>query len=436
MGFAMKTLAVGLVGTAMIAVSLTAAAHEKLTFAPVLAKATPAVVSIEVDLRRVTNPWTNRSLAPRSAGSGVIIDAEKGHVVTNHHVIQGAKEITTRLKDGREFKADLVGSDPYTDIALLRIDAKDLTALPLGDSDELEVGDFVVAIGNPFDLGQTATSGIVSALGRSRVGSPGYEAFIQTDASINRGNSGGPLVDLEGRLVGINSLIVSPTGTSAGLGFAVPSNIVRSIAGQLEEFGDVRRAQLGVHMERVTPDDVPLLGLESAQGVIVRSVVEGSSAEQAGIEPGDVIVRLDDEDVVDGRDLWNRVGLAAIGDEVDLVVVRNGKRKTIEATLGAGEWVAAPRAAPNERLSGARLRDLSPQHPLFGRVSGIEIVEVEQGSAASDLGLEPGDVVVSVNRRAIESVREFEAVVEGDEPFFMLVQRGSRRFFVVVRDDG
>lgn len=425
-----RTFGPAFLGIALIAISLTSAAHEsKLTFAPVLAEATPAVVSIQVEQRGRTNPW----MGPGSAGSGVIVDARKGHVVTNHHVIARAEKITVTLKDRRTFDAELIGSDPATDIALLEIEPDDLQALPLGDSDELAVGDLVVAIGNPFGLGQTATSGIVSALGRSGFSREGYEDFIQTDAAINRGNSGGALVDLNGQLVGINSLIVSPSGVSAGLGFAVPANIVRNVTQQLEEFGDVRRAQLGVHMDRVTPDVVPMLGLDSAQGVIVARVVEGSSAEDAGIEPGDVIVSIDDEEVVDNRDLWNRIGLASIGDEVEVLVIRDGKRKTLQATLGAGEWNAAPRPASNVRLTGAQVRDLSREHRLYGRVDGVEIAEVEQGSPASRLGLEPGDVIVAVNRRAVRSVSEFEAAIEGDEPFAMLVQRGSRRSFVVVR---
>jgi len=426
----MKAFERALLGVAMVAISLTSAAHEgKLTFAPVLAKATPAVVSIQVEPRGRANPWMNSG----SAGSGVIVDARKGHVVTNHHVIDRAGKVTVTLKDRRSFDAELIGSDPATDIALLQIEPDDLQALPLGDSDELAVGDLVVAIGNPFGLGQTATSGIVSALGRSGFSREGYEDFIQTDAAINRGNSGGALVDLNGQLVGINSLIVSPSGVSAGLGFAVPANIVRNVTRQLEEFGDVRRARLGVYMDPVTPDVVPLLGLDSAQGVIVKSIVEGSPAEDAGIEPGDVIVSIDDEAIVDSRDLWNRIGLAAIGDDVEVVVVRDGKRKTVQATLGAGEWNAAPRATSNARLAGAQVRDLSREHRLYGRVDGVEVAEVEQGSPAFQLGLESGDVIVAVNRRAVGSVGEFEAAIEGDEPFAMLVQRGLRRFFVVVR---
>ena len=428
---ATRTFETAFLGIAAIAISLTSAAHEgKLTFAPVLAKATPAVVSIQVERRGGANPWRS----PGPTGSGVIVDARKGHVVTNHHVIDRAGKITVTLKDRRSFEAELIGSDPATDIALLEIEPDDLQALPLGDSDELAVGDLVVAIGNPFGLGQTATSGIGSALCRSGFSREGYEDFIQTDAAINRGNSGGALVDLNGQLVGINSLIVSPSGVSAGLGFAVPANIVRNVTGQLEEFGDVRRARLGVYMEPVTPDVVPLLGLDSAQGVIVARVVEGSAAEDAGIEPGDVIVSVDDEEIVDRRDLWNRIGLAAIGDEVDMVVIRDGKRRNVQAKLGAGEWDAAPRTASNLRLGGAQVRDLSREHRLYGRVDGVEITAVEQGSQAARLGLEPGDVIVAVNRRVVASVDEFEAATAGDEPFAMLVQRGLRRFFVVVRD--
>ena len=275
---------------AMIAAALFAAqsatAHDgKLTFAPVLAEAAPAVVSIQVVGQR-----RSRWGGPESSGSGVIIDAAKGHVVTNHHVIQGARNITVTLKDRREFEGEVIGSDPGTDIAVLKIDADDLQALPLGDSDELAVGDLVVAIGSPFGFVQSATSGIVSALGRSGFTREGYEDFIQTDAAINRGNSGGALVDLDGRLVGINSLIVSPSGVSAGLGFAVPSNIVKSVTEQILEFGQVRRGQLGVQIGDVAPQFVKQLGLDSAKGAVVGEVVAGSAADVAGIQPGDVIV--------------------------------------------------------------------------------------------------------------------------------------------------
>ena len=422
----MKKVAVCLVGIVLVAVSLSA--HEgRLTFAPVLAEATPAVVSIQVETRGRANPWFN----PGSAGSGVIIDARKGHVVTNHHVIDRAEKITVTLKDRRSFQGELIGSDPATDIALLAIEPEDLQALPLGDSDELAVGDLVVAIGNPFGLGQTATSGIVSALGRSGFTREGYEDFIQTDAAINRGNSGGALVDLNGQLVGINSMIVSPSGVSAGLGFAVPANIVRTVTEQLVEHGEVRRGRLGVMIDDVRPGIVELLGLESDQGAVVGEVIEDSAAEAAGLKAGDVIVMLNDEEVVDANDLRNRVGLASAGDEVEIVVVRNGEAKTIEATLGSSADAPAGRTAVVSRLAGASLRDLSRQHRLFGRVEGVEVVAVENNTRAWEVGLRADDVIVAVNGRPVGSLRDFEERVADGGPFLMLVQRNLRRLFLI-----
>ena len=377
-----------------------------------------------MDLRR-RGPWSSSG----SSGSGVIIDSDQGHVVTNHHVIRGAEKVTVALKDRREFEAELVGSDPGTDIALLKIDADGLKALPLGDSDELQVGDFVVAIGNPFDLGQTVTSGIVSALGRSGF-SDGYEDFIQTDASINRGNSGGAL---EGRLVGINSVIVSPSGVSAGLGFAVPANIVRTVTGQIVEYGSVRRGQLGVMIQDVSPDAVEVLGLETAKGVIVADVVDGSAAEAAGIRSGDVVLSLDDEEVVSASDLRTRVGLANVGDEVELVVLRDGKRRAIEATIGAAADADRSPQPSMSALAGVRLRDLPRGHWLFGELRGVEVTAVEGDSRAWLAGLRRGDVILAVNRRAVDGVAEFEASVENLTRFAMLVQRGERRFFVFIR---
>ena len=430
MGYRMKTVAINLVAAAMVAVALSATAHEgKLTFAPVLAKATPAVVSIDVDVPRQRGRRSNRE----SSGSGVIVDAGKGHVVTNHHVIRGAEKVTVTLQDRRTFEAELIGSDPDTDIALLKIDAEDLEALPLGDSDQLAVGDLVVAIGNPFGLGQTATSGIVSALGRGGFNRDGYEDFIQTDAAINRGNSGGALVDLDGRLVGINSLIVSPSGVSAGLGFAVPANIVRVVAEQLVEHGEVRRGQLGVLIQDVSPDAAEVLGLESAKGVIVGEVVEGSAAQAAGIEQGDVIVGLDDEDVIDGRDLRARIGLATVGAEVELVVMRDGKAKTIEATIGGVERATVPRAASTPSLAGVRLRDLSSEHELHGWVEGVEVTEVEPDSRAWRAGFRAGDVILGVNRQPVASVLELDAVAKDQARLAVLIQRGDRRLFLFVR---
>ena len=423
---------VAVFGLAMVAIALSASAHDgKLTFAPVLAEAIPAVVSIQVDQRG----RFSRVSGPASAGSGVIIDARRGHVVTNHHVIERAEAITVTLKDRRSFEAELIGSDPATDIALLKIEADDIRALPLGDSDELAVGDFVVAIGNPFGLGQTATSGIVSALGRSGFIRGGYEDFIQTDAAINQGNSGGALVDLEGSLVGINSVIVSPSPSSgsAGLGFAVPAKIVRVVTEQLVEHGRVHRGQLGVVIRDVTRDAVEEFGLESDKGALVDSVVEGSAADAAGIERDDVIVRLDDEDVVSMQDLRNRIGLTSAGEDVQLVVIRDGEARTVKATIGRVVRVDTARSIPASSFAGAKFRDLSRQHRLFGRVDGVEVVEVERDSSAWEQGLEPGDVITAVNRRRVGSLAEFEVAVAEGPPYTLQLRRGNWQLSGVVR---
>ena len=412
----------------------TAAAHDgKLTFAPVLKKVTPAVVNIETAGTRRTFSWpSGRTLRSRGSGAGVVIDADAGHVVTNHHVIADADEITVVLEDRRTFEAELVGSDAATDIALLRIDADGLQALALGDSEQLAVGDFVVAVGNPFELGHTVTSGIVSALGRGGFSRQGYEDFIQTDAAINRGNSGGPLVDLDGQLVGINSSIITPSGANAGVGFAVPSNIVQVVTSQILEHGEVRRGKLGVMIANLRPEDSEALGLESVNGALVSEVMSGTAAEDAGIEPGDVIVGLDGKEVVDSRDLRTRIALAPIGDEVDIDVVRDGKRKTLEAVIGALDNARESGGAV-PLLAGAQWRNLSRGHELYGSLEGVELAEVAPESPAWDAGLRSGDVIVRVNRRPVASVQELEEALAESQVAGLLVQRGERRLFALVR---
>ena len=412
-----------------------AAAHDgKLTFAPVLKKVTPAVVNIEVGARVRTDPrmrfffreMPNFRLR-QGGGAGVIIDADEGHVVTNHHVVDSADDISVTLQDGREFEAELVGSDPATDIALLKIDAEDLNELALGDSDKLAVGDFVVAIGNPFELGHTVTSGIVSALGRDGINSS-YQDFIQTDAAINRGNSGGALVDLDGRLVGINSVIVTPTGASAGLGFAVPSNTVRFVTDQLADTGEVQRGLLGVHIDRVPQQDAELLGLKSARGVVVETVMPDTAAEAAGIEAGDVIVSLNEREIANPRELVARVANTPAGTDVEIGIVRDGKRKTLEATIGtqrdAPSWQrrARPRA-----LAGAEVRDLARDHELHGR--GVEVAAVAEGSLAARNGLQAGDVILRVNRQSVGSVAELNDALAEADSVWLTIQRDDRQRF-------
>lgn len=429
-----QAAAAALLAAACAFIPALAHAHDgKLTFAPVLKKVTPAVVNIEVVGARRSFSWPRgRTFQSRGSGAGVVIDADEGHVVTNHHVIADADEITVVLEDRRTFEAELIGSDAATDIALLRIDADDLQALPLGDSEALAVGDFVVAVGNPFELGHTVTSGIVSALGRGGFSRQGYEDFIQTDAAINRGNSGGPLVDLDGRLVGINSSIITPSGANAGVGFAVPSNIVQVVTSQILEHGEVRRGQLGVMIANLRPEDSAALGLESVNGALVSEVMSGTAADDAGIEPGDVIVGLDGKEVVDSRDLRTRIALAPIGGEVDIDVVRDGERKTLEAVIGALESARASAGAV-PLLAGAQWRNLSRDHELHGSVSGVELAEVAPDSPAWNAGLRTGDVIVRVNRRPVTNAQELEEALAESEVAGLLVQRGERRLFALVR---
>ena len=413
----------------------TAGAHDgKLTFAPVLETVTPAVVNIEVGTRVRTDPrlrYFFRDLPSfrqrQSGGAGVIINADKGHVVTNHHVIDDADEITVTLEDGREFEAELVGSDPATDIALLTIEADDLRELPLGDSDKLAVGDFVVAIGNPYELGHTVTSGIVSALGRDGLTSS-YQDFIQTDAAINRGNSGGPLVDLDGRLVGINSAITSPTGVSAGLGFAVPSNTVKFITDQLADTGEVRRGLLGVQIDNVPPQAAEMLGLKSARGVVVESVMPDTAAEEAGIQAGDVIVSLNDREIANMKELMARVANTPAGTEVEVGIVRDGEHKTLDAVIGRQGDVSpwSGRATPRA-LAGAEVRDLPRDHELHGK--GVEVVAVAEGSFAAQRGLEVGDVILRVNRQPIGNVGELNEALADADSVWLTIQRDDRQRF-------
>ncbi len=424
------------------------------TLAPLLAQVTPAVVNISVESHRSVeqNPLFNdpffrrffdlqpmpRQPKPRqqmSAGSGVIIDAAAGHVLTNHHVVENGDRIVVTLKDRRQFDATLIGSDPGTDIALLSIEGTDLAALDLGDSDRLRVGDYVLAIGNPFGLGQTVTSGIVSALGRSGLNIEGYEDFIQTDASINPGNSGGALVTLDGRLVGINTAIIAPSGGNVGIGFAVPANMAQAVAEQLIEFGEVQRGQLGVMIQDLTPDLAEALGITAGVGAVVTQVDSDSAAEAAGLQPGDLIVSVDGRTVAGSADLRSQIGLKRLGRTIEIGVIRDGTTLTLTATLRRGGQ-AGVRGGERAlgRLSGADLRDLQQGDPLYGEVSGVLVAQVDADSRAAQSGLRAGDVILAVNRVPVGSVADLRRQLRGiDRALALTVQRGSARIFLVMR---
>ena len=424
---------------------------EKPTLAPMLKQVTPAVVNISVSIRdrlgrhpMFDDPFFRRFFnmprqpPPRgelrqSVGSGVIVNAQEGYVMTNHHVVNKAEELVVTLADRRVFDAELVGSDEGTDIALLRIQADDLTALPFGDSEKLEVGDFVLAIGNPFGIGQTVTSGIVSALGRTGLNADGYEDFIQTDASINPGNSGGALVDLEGKLVGINSAIVTPAGGNVGIGFAVPTAMAREVMDQIIEYGEVQRGQLGIHIQDVTPRLAQALGLDVARGALISQVVPGSAADEAGLEAGDVVVSVDDRPVDDSSSLRNMVGLVRLGTEMEITYVRDGEvRKRMVRTGRSSAQILAESEAV-DKFEGAVFQDLDSRHPQYGKIEGVIVARVEEGSAADRNGLRAGDIVTSVNQVKVTSVAEFsrEAANQGGVIALKIV-RGSQRLFLVL----
>ncbi|MCP5151730.1 MAG: Do family serine endopeptidase [Ectothiorhodospiraceae bacterium] len=373
-------------------------------------------------------PVPRRQRPFQSLGSGVIVDAEAGFIVTNNHVVADAAEIAVTLHDGRRFTAELVGTDPDTDVAVIRIPPEKLVAVPLADSRQARVGDFVVAIGNPFGLGQTVTSGIVSALGRSGLGIEGYEDFIQTDASINPGNSGGALVDLRGRLVGINTAIIGPAGGNVGIGFAIPTALAMDVMRQLVDNGSVRRGLLGVATRSLDARIAAALGTTVDRGALVLRLKPGSPAVAAGLEPGDVIVRFAGRDVATTEDLGNAIGLAPVGQPVELTVVRDGEPLTVEAQLVDRAVQAVEASDLLAPLAGATLAE-----PVEGEEEGVLVSQVARGSPAWHVGLRAGDRVVAVNRTRIRRLDELrDALGRAGRALALAVRRGGATLFLVV----
>ena len=414
------------------------------SLAPMLEKATPAIVHIATTGKASPASGSNLDpflehffgLAPRKEerktrglGSGVIYDAAKGYIITNHHVIEDADGIVVTLSDGRSEEARLIGADPEADIAVLQIKAKKLQAIPLADSSKLRVGDFVVAIGNPFGLKQTVTSGIISALGRSGLGIESYENFIQTDASINPGNSGGALVNLKGEVVGINTAILGPNGSSIGIGFAIPANMAKSIAQQLVEFGEVRRGRLGVGIQDLTPALARAFNLQRRGGAVVSQVEEGSPADKAGIVVGDVIVGVNNKAIKDSSELRNSIGLLRIDTSVDLDVIRDGEKRRMTAKI---------EEAPMHKLQGNRLSDkLGGAYFQDVTIDGdpaIAVAAVEAGSPADRAGLVEGDIITSVNRRRVGNSKDMAAAIElNDRALLLNIIRDGRGLFLLIQ---
>lgn len=412
------------------------------SLAPVLERVTPSVVNVFTETRvQVRSPLLEdpffrhffnvperaRERISRSLGSGVIVDAERGYVLTNNHVIDGSTDISVTLHDGRSFSAEVIGMDPDTDLAMIRIDAEDLQALPMADSSELRVGDFVVAVGNPFGLGQTVTSGIVSALGRTGFRGLQYQNFIQTDASINPGNSGGALINLRGELVGINSAIFTPSGGNVGIGFAIPSSMASYVMTQLAEFGEVRRGTLGLFVQDLTDELAGALGVEVKGGALVAEVIPDSVADAAGIEPGDVVVSVAGQLVAGAQEFHNIEGQLPVGELVELDYLRDQQAETVQ--LGVAALLSLNGAAIDRRFEGVVFEDL-PAKARANRVRGVMLAEVESGSRLERQGLREGDIITGVNRSRVSNLSEFQDAVRAAGRPLVLQLRRNRSDYV------
>lgn len=418
------------------------------SLAPMLEKVRPAVVSIAVEGN--TEARGNRAIPEefefffgpeafgdrgprqfRGEGSGVIINADKGYVVTNNHVIDSADKITVKLEDGREFKAKLVGADPMSDVALIQLEnPKNLTEIKIADSDKLRVGDFTVAIGNPFGLGQTVTSGIVSALGRSTGNTDeGYESYIQTDAAVNRGNSGGPLINLNGELIGINTAIISPSGGNAGIAFAIPSNMANNLVQQIIEFGEVKRGLLGIKGGELNADLAKAFDVEAQQGAFISEVMADSAASKAGLKAGDVITALNGQKVRSFAELRAKVATTGAGKEIELTYLRDGKENNVKVTLQSDDQSKTNAKSLLPSLNGAEFANYDAKG-----VKGVEITNVEKGSIAESKGFKKGDVIVGVNRKAVENLGELRKILDSKPSAIALnVLRGGSNFYVIIQ---
>ncbi len=437
-----------LAASAAFAVASPVFAQQALpSFAPVIKRAAPAVVNIAVKgtVAAPRNPFFDdpgfrrffglppdaqpRDREFRSAGSGVIVDAKNGYIVTNAHVVKNANEITVTLMDDVEHKAEVVGVDERSDVAVLRVKDVVLPAeIHLADSSKLQVGDFVIAIGNPFGLQHTVTSGIVSALGRTGISRDGVEDFIQTDAAINPGNSGGALVGLDGDLVGINSVILSQTGGNIGIGFAIPSNMVRSIMEQLLDSGQVNRGQLGVSTLSLTPEYRKSLGLpDNAQGALVSQVMEGSAAAKAGIEAGDLITAVRGAPIRNNAELRNTIGLLKVGESIEISLMREGKPRTVTAVLKEPAQMSDAQSI-HPALEGAELVEASEDS-----TGGVRVRSVAPGSPAAQAGLLADDRIIGVNRTRIATIAQLKEAAKGQASLLVQLRRGNQVLLLPLR---
>ncbi len=422
------------------------------SLAPMLEKVKQAVVSIEVEGKtKESSPQMNlpeefkfffgddffgnqgnRSHKFKGLGSGAIINAEKGYVLTNNHVIDKAEKITVLLEDGRKFKAKLVGADPMSDVALIQVeDPKNLTEIKFADSDKIRVGDFTVAIGNPFGLGQTVTSGIISALGRSMGNlDRGYENYIQTDAAVNQGNSGGPLINLKGELIGVNTAIISPSGGNAGIAFAIPSNMAHNLVNQIIEYGQVKRGMLGIKGGELNADLAKELGIDAQQGAFVSEVLPDSAAQKAGLKPGDVIIKMNGKKISNFTEMRAKVATSGAGTEIELTYLRENETKTVKVKLQSSDehsQITSKELLPV--LKGATFNNYNKNNSR-----GVEVSDVKKGSAAQMYGLEKGDIIVGVNSHTVNNIGDLRKVLDKKPNVVALnIQRGNTNLYIIIR---
>lgn len=423
------------------------------TLSPMIEQVLPAVVTISVEGTAKENrtrfnaipdlppefefffgnPFGGRSVAPekfKGIGSGVIIDADKGYILTNHHVIDNADKITVTLSDGREYEAKAIGSDPMSDIALVQLkEHKNLTAIKIADSDKTKVGDFVVAIGNPFGLGQTVTSGIVSALGRSSGDDSGYQNYIQTDAAVNRGNSGGALINLKGELVGINTAIIAPSGGNVGIAFAIPSNMANNLAQQIIEHGEVKRGVLGIKGGEFNADLAKAFNVDAQKGAFVSEVLPDSAAEKAGLKAGDVITAINGQHISSFAELRAKIATSGAGKEIELTYLRDNKTNQVKVVLQADNDALTAGTSVIPALDGAELKNYNDK----GR-KGVEVSNVKENSTAYRRGLEKGDIIIGVNRTPVENLGDLRKVLDKKPSAVALnIVRGKNNFFLLVQ---